>query len=388
MLGDAFVCQDARFVSYRRSDFEPEISDHWYVASQLWADVALAQLLNTLSPPDWDPITARCYLEKTDTFLDRQWDYAGGGGYFPRSNPTGTSVESTVRFVDDNALTGLVLLDLVQITDDPARKQQYLHATRRQAELLMTGSVWDSQFGGGFWWNTTRGASAEGKPAQSNALAALFFGRLYRATGDEQYRDWALRTLLWLDTILYDPAAHLYRWSVAYQDVDARRGAEVHQRFANYDQSIAIQAQLVGMQLDGDRNRLARAIAVGEALQTRFWVPERGYRLNADLDQIYTSYGAWSSLGHLALYDATGDERWLDWPRANLVALDGWLREPDGGYGVQTFRCAGHLAQYCQAGQTGWIVDHIRDGAAQAWAQHLQAQLASRLAQPFPVEGR
>jgi hypothetical protein len=86
VLGDAFVCADARFVSYRRSDFEPQFVDHWYVASQLWADVALQAAIlpgpetqPALDPPeDWDADEARCYTEKTHLFLDRQWDYAGG----------------------------------------------------------------------------------------------------------------------------------------------------------------------------------------------------------------------------------------------------------------------------------------------------------------------
>jgi len=85
--------------------------------------------------------------------------------------------------------------------------------------------------GGGFWWNTSRGASSEGKPAQTNALAALFFGRLYATTGDESYRSWLLRTLLWMDTILYDPAKHLYHWSVSYQDLANKTGAVINKRF-------------------------------------------------------------------------------------------------------------------------------------------------------------
>ena len=41
VLGDAFDCADARFVSFRRSDAEPQFADQWYVASQLWADAVL-----------------------------------------------------------------------------------------------------------------------------------------------------------------------------------------------------------------------------------------------------------------------------------------------------------------------------------------------------------
>jgi hypothetical protein len=385
VLGDAFTCPDARFVSYRRSDFEPQFVDHWYVASQLWADVALqaavapagASEVRIDPPTDWDADDARCYMEKTDVFLDRQWDYAGGG-FFPRSNATGTSVEAEVRFGDDNALTGLMLVDLAQNTVDPLRRQQYLHAARQQADFLMASGLWDSTFGGGFWWNTTHGASAEGKPAQTNALATLFFGRLYEATADEAYRSWMLRTLVWLDTILYDPAKHLYRWSASYQDLSKKTGAFIAERFVNYDQSIAIQAQVLAARVDGDANRLPRAVSLGEAVQSSFWVPERGYLLDSAGAQMYVSYGAWTSLGHVALYDATGDARWLEWARANLEALSGEPRSTDGGFGTQVFRCTGVLAQYCPPGETGWLVDHIRDGAAQAWVQQLQIALALR----------
>ena len=48
VLGDASSCPEARFVSYRRSDAEPDVVDQWYVASQLWAD---ALLLAVRPPP-------------------------------------------------------------------------------------------------------------------------------------------------------------------------------------------------------------------------------------------------------------------------------------------------------------------------------------------------
>jgi hypothetical protein len=396
VLGDAFECPDARFVSYRRSDFEPDFVDHWYVASQIAADLALMEALlppvahiddgdeppasGTRAPPeDWDAQLARCYVEKAHLFLDRQWDYVGGG-FFPRSNATGTRVEDDLRFGDDNALTGLALIALAKLTDDPLRRQQYMHAARRQAEVLTQLGLWDTVFGGGFWWNSSRGASREGKPAQTNALAALFFGRLYLATGEENHRAWMLRTLLWLDTILWDPTKQLYRWSVSYQDLAARTGALLNTRYVNYDQSIAIEAQLLAGQLDGDPARLPRALAVGRAVQETFWVPGHGYRLGAGGDQVYTSYGAWTSLGHLALYDSTGDPEWLALARTNLDTLTRDVGEPDGGVGMQAFRCAGPFAQYCPPGSsdTRWIVDHIRDGAAQAWMQRLQVELARR----------
>jgi hypothetical protein len=387
VLGDAFTCPDARIVSFRRSNDEPEIADQWYVASQLWSDALLLRI-NTSSAPapqqmptGWDPQDARCYLDKGFVFLDRLWDYSSAG-YFPRANPVGTMVDSGPRYADDNLIAGLALLETAGTTTDPAAKERYVHAARREADFLLTESngLWDTTFGGGFWWNTGRGDTQEGKPAQTNALAALFFARLYAATDDANYRDWALRSLLWLDTILYDPSKHLYRWSASFQDLAHRTGALISQRYFNYDQSIAIEAQLADMNLDGDQSRLTRAEDIGRAIQSAFWSPDLGgYNLESGIQQMYTSYGAWTSLGDLALYDADADPSWLDLVTANVQALHAKLGEGDGGFAYRAYQCVDRVAKGCESGTVSQVVDRLRDTSAQAWAQHLEESLAERL---------
>jgi hypothetical protein len=376
VLGDAFSCPDARFVSYRRSDAEPEIVDQWYVASQLWSD---ALLLESAPFPDQsDQADARCYVDKGFVFLDRLWDYTSAG-YFPRSNPVGTTVQSGPRYTDDNLIAGLALLETARTTTDPLAVRRYVHAAQRQADFLQSGGLWDETFGGGFGWNTGRGDSEEGKPAQTNALAALFFARLYDVTDDAIYRNWALRSLLWLDTILWDPSRQLYRWSVAFQDIPHRSGAVIHSRYFNYDQGIAIEAQLAALSLDGDGNRLSRAQAIGHAVQSAFWSGELGgYNLEAGLDQVYASYGAWTSLGHLALYSVDADPGWLELARSNVSALvDARLHEADGGYAYRVYRCVDRVAKGCESGRVSVVVDHMRDTSAQAWAQHLVTALGA-----------
>jgi uncharacterized protein YyaL (SSP411 family) len=236
-----------------------------------------------------------------------------------------------------------------------------------------TGSgtaIWaDETFGGGFWWNTGRGDSPEGKPAQANALAALLFGRLYLATGAEEYRTWALRTLDWLDGRLFDPGVQLYRWSMAFQDFTRRDGSRRSDRLFNYDQAIAIEAQLVGSMLDGDQTRVEHAREVGGALHATFWnLPRGGYNLEAGVEQVFTSYSAWTSLGHLALYDLDGDATWLALAQQNATAMVEALGEADGGFAYQH-----------SASAHGVSVDRTRDTSAQAWMQHLLAKLAWRL---------
>jgi len=291
-------------------------------------------------------------------------------------------IDGAPRYADDNALAGLVLLAAAEVASAPTTARYYIDLAQRQAEFLRASGLWDETFDGGFWWNTARGNTREGKPAQANALAALFFARLYRHTADPLDREWALRTLLWLDSVLYDPTKSLYRWSATFENLSTRTGSMIRPRYFNYEQGIAIQAQLAAYELDADPSRLERARAVGEALHSTFSSPALGgYNLQAGVEQVFTSYGAWTSFGHLALYDAEGDRRWLDLARANADALGGRLRAPDGGYGLKALVCIRQFAPGCEGGQGSMVVDLTIDGAANAWAQHLNIALAKRLRQ-------
>ena len=414
VLNNGSRCADARFVSYRRSDAERDTVDEWYVASQLWADTILlgarglaglegrnssatAKRTGSTSPrttadltrvSNWSEPDARCHLNKGFVFLDRLWD-DDNGGYFPLSNLAATRVERDVRYADDNALTGLALIAGAEAASGSQRKS-YLQAARLEADFLTQSGLWDDTFGGGFWWNTNRGDSDEGKPAQTNAIAALFFARLFEETEDDGHREWALRTLLWLDSALFDDARNLYRWSARYEDPAGRAGNPIlSDRYFNYDQGIAIEAQIWGWRLDGDGDRLSRARAVGQAAHAAFWNAERGgHNLEAGIDQVYTSYAAWTSLGHLALYDLDGQAGWLNMARSNADGLLAAVREQDGGYAFRHYRCVDRIAPGCGSGRVQWVVDRTRDTAAQAWMQHLQTAIAQRLATYRPAGGR
>jgi hypothetical protein len=391
VLGGGSRCADARFVSYRRSDREPEIVDQWYVVSQLWADATLIAADNSglRARPDprlatrqtraalWNEDDARCHLDKGFVFLDRLWD-DDDGGYYPRSNPNGGNIARKAQYADDNALAGLALLAAADSAEDSFSRDYYVYAAVQEAEYLAESGLWDDTFGGGFWWSTGMGDSEEGKPAQTNALAALFFARLYGVTGNPVYRDSAWSTLGWLDAALFDDQRSLYRWSVRYERPSEKAGGPIRSdRYFNYDQGIAIEAQLAMAGIDGDQGRVVRARAIGESMHTAFWGREKGgYNLEAGVEQVYTSYAAWTSLGHLALFANDGSERWLTMARTNAASLAATTAEADGGFALRHYPCLDPRAPGCAGGRTRWVVDHTRDTAAQAWAQHLQVALA------------
>ena len=167
------------------------------------------------------------------------------------------------------------------------------------------------------------GDTDEGKPAQTNALAALFFARLYGATGNQAHRDAALSTIGWLDAALFDPDRNLYRWSVRYERPDAKAGGPIQsQRTSTTTRASRSRRSWPSRSSTATPDRIARAKAIGDAMHTAFWSRDRGgYNLEAGVEQVYTSYAAWTSLGHLALYAQDGEERWLQMAQANAKAI-------------------------------------------------------------------
>jgi hypothetical protein len=346
-----------KWISYRRSSREPEFSDTWYDFSQLQADAALVAC------------GRHEYARAVDLafrHLECHWD-PQEGGYFGRGGVAGDWVGGPDKYADDNALAGLALVAAAQRAHAPAARARYRARALAVGRYLVDSPLWDDVFDGGFWWNTRRGDTVEGKPTQSNGLAAALFQRLAMLTGDRSWRDWAARTLAWIEEHLYDSSAALYRYSVRYDDPAARRGRVVDRRYFNYDQGILIEA-LIEPGADNAAGSVARATAIATALHSWFWDPDiGGYVLEAGVPQVFAVYGAWLTPSLLRLCRANGDGRWRRLAAANLAALEQRFHaRADDGYSQRAWREGG-----------GIRVDTERHTAVQAWMQYAQACLAN-----------
>jgi hypothetical protein len=375
-LSGGLDCPRAVFVSYRLADTVPEWVDQWYQVSQIWADLALA------SPNA--PLT-RCWANRAFTYLDRLWDRESPvGGFYPRADPEGEQVARPDKYADDNSLAGLAWMEAARRAPDPLERELMLGRARATATYLTESGLWDETFGGGFWWNNRRGDSIEGKPAQTNALAAEFFLQLYAMTAEPGYRAWAERTLAWLDAKLWDPGAQLYRWSVAFADLKQRQGEVVANRYFNYDQGIMIEAHLLAYAgLGNDPRHLERAQTIGRRLDPVFWDAQRGgYNLEAGIPQVFAVYSAWLTPSLLQLYQQDHDPYWLERASANIDALNASLWDAgNGGYYARHYVCRDPSPPGC-GGSAAWAQDPAKHTVAQAWMQRAQALLAAALLGP------
>ncbi|TYC85304.1 glycosyl hydrolase [Novosphingobium sp. BW1] len=193
----------------------------WWAALALGAALSLVPLAGAAQTPKeasgtaavWharagqalSTLDARWWREDLGTEGD--WERAGGWqrfvlaevlmAYRARTGDTrwDTRIHAALRnhsrlALNDDALWAVIAsVDGWQMESDPALLD---YAARTFASLVRT--YWDDTCGGGMWWNPRRTY----KNAITNELLLTAATRLYGATGQEEYRAWALRTWGWL----------------------------------------------------------------------------------------------------------------------------------------------------------------------------------------------
>ncbi|MFN0073464.1 MAG: glycoside hydrolase family 76 protein [Chloroflexota bacterium] len=358
-------CETASHLTYAR---EPgaSIADHWYVSSQIMANVALARVT------EGSTAHLNCAIERGFTYLEQLWQPLPPGGYAPRSDLDGRNPTTRDIYADDNAIAGIAMLEAADYLDAPDVRLRMRVGAIRAAAYLMDSGLWDDTFGGGFWWNSQRQHAEGGKPVQTAGLAISLFARLHGITGDQRYREWAELAMSWCDERLFDPTMGLYRYG--FRDPQSDQGH--HPTFVNYDQAIMIEAHL-DMHAMGDvrLDHLGRAQTLGENLE-RFRSSLGGYEFELGIPQVFSHYSAWSSSGLLRLYEVDPRPSWITNARESLRNLNTVMLDPgDGGVYYGAYECIPQWAALCPQGAPS-AVDERKVHLSQSWTQRAMALLA------------
>ena len=352
-------CERATAVGYRLSLDTPQWSDNWYDSSQLLADAALVSAGRD---------DALCRMRKGYRYLQYQWDTARPeGGFYARTYAEG-GFHGGDKYADDNALAGLALIAAANATRDPEERRTFLLGAENVAKFLMQSGLWDDVFEGGFWWNTQKGGIDAGKTGQTNAVCAFFFLRLHREIPNPTYRDWGIRTLDWLDRIMWVPEQGGYRENIAHTDYAARTGVFRGPGLENYIQSIAAEAfmELYVQRLAPERDGLNRARALLRGLDQYWDTTLQNYTLPLGKPEVYTVYSAWLTPAYLRLAKLDpADPTWRRKARDNVAAIDARMRDDTGG---------GYYHRVIvENGQI--LYDRDKHTVAQAWMQYALAAI-------------
>lgn len=320
----------------------------WYQASQIYADAAMIWAGDS---------SYYSYMNNTFAWMENMWDRNNRiGGYFASANLDGSGASGD-KYVDDNALTGMVYLDAYDVSSGSS-KQAYLDKAKACGDWLINSGQWDNVAGGGFWWNTQK----QQKPTQSNGLCLQLFLRLYKITAQPVYRDWAILVDNWLTNKMYDASSGLFIWMF-----DGPGATVKHSEKFTYDNAIMVEAYILYSQIMNNSSYLAKAQAVGNAMNNTLWNPARkAYIFNTDITQtrVNPSWCGWGSQAMIKLYQADNNAAWLSFAKGNIDALNIACRN------TSTY-------SYCFfANLDGTNRAQELEGVDQAWMQRIQAMLS------------
>lgn len=276
----------------------------WYNVSQIYADAAMVGIGET---------SYLAYMNNTFKFMENMWDKKDlRGGYFASVNLDGSGAAGD-KYVDDNALTGMVFLEAAEVTSG-ADKQAYLAKAKACGDWLINSGLWDTVYGGGFYWNTAKPE----KPTQTNGLALQLFLKLYSLTGESIYRDWARQVDSWLNAKMLDANTGLYIWKID----GAGEGTKHNEKFT-YDNAIMVEAFILYSKIMNDASYLAKAQKLGKAMNTTLWnAVYKGYVFNTAETRINPAWCAWGSQAMIRLYEADKNDSWLVYAKENINRLN------------------------------------------------------------------
>jgi uncharacterized protein YyaL (SSP411 family) len=318
----------------------------WYNVSQIYADAAMVGIGQSKH---------LAYMNNTFKFMENMWDKKDlRGGYFASVNLDGSNAGGD-KYVDDNALSGMVYLEAYEVTSG-SDKQAYLAKAKACADWLISSGLWDNVYGGGFYWNTLKPE----KPTQTNGLALQLFVKLYSLTGESIYRDWANQVNDWLHAKMYDAVSGLYIWKI-----DGPGEGKKHTDKFTYDNAIMVEALILYSKTMNDPAYLLQAQNLGKAMNLKLWNPVwKGYIFNTNEARINPAWCAWGSQAMIRLYEADKNESWLVYAKENINRLNIATRNPS------TFG-------YCFfAGFDGQNRAPEMETVDQAWMQRIQALLS------------
>lgn len=315
----------------------------WYNASQIYADAAMIAAGDA---------SYHAGMDATFAWMNGLWDKSDpNGGYFAFANLDGTGSSGT-KYIDDNSLTAVAYLDAWEVSTGTV-KSDYLTAAENCANWVIKSGLWDTTFGGGFWWSTEKSV----KPTQSNAIALQMFLRLYKITGQSVYHDWAVSVNTWLNTKMYDSAKGLYFWQI-------EANGKVDSQIFTYDNAIMLEDDLLYATVMGEPGYLAKAQAMGAAMNTVLWDASHNvYIFNTADVRINPTYCGWASQAMIRLYEADNNPSWLTYAKGNIDAINVVMRD-----------AASH--GYWQYAGLDGSNRYGMDGVDQAWMQRVQVLLS------------
>ena len=217
--------------------------------SYLWPYFGTVAGVNTLLKIGYEFEGLYNVVDGFDKYYDDSHDPVAYSAYPP-------SLGNSDHFYDDNAVTGLKLLNAFKITGD----SQYLQKAEQIMPFLYTGEV--DECGGGIAWKENYVTNPDNPDAiigmSSSGYSALLALKLYQATGKQEYFDFGKRVYRWLKGNLKNSARNIYWNDVKFSD------CSVNKDLYTYNTGVMMRVEIALYEITEEERHLQEAKDLGQ----------------------------------------------------------------------------------------------------------------------------
>ncbi len=229
-----------------------------------------------------------------DQYLDSARTPAAYASYTPSS-------PAPDRFYDDNIWLGIDFVDLYSASGE----KDFLHRAEGIWKFLLSGR--DTVQGDGIYWCEQR---KDSKNTCSNAPAAVFALKLYRATHNDNYLRAGKELYAWTRKHLYDTEEQLYSDNVK---LDGR----IDRAKYSYNSGQMLQSAVMLYAITHEKHYMCEADTLAEACAKRFFVShDNNGASRVKMHDVW--FDAVLMRGFLEHYSLTGNPRYLNVYRHTL----------------------------------------------------------------------
>ena len=248
------VHEHGLFAEYYPNSYKPDLTyfqeggQKAKEVSFLWPMSGVFSSVNVLM--ELEPATYKSYLDSmviaVEQYLDKTRTPYGYQAY-------PSKFETVDRYYDDNGLVGIDYIDAYAITADST----YLSKAKDVMTFIESG--WTDDFGGGVSW--LEGVRDQ-KPACSNGKATVLALKIYQASGEDKYLQYAMKSYNWMLATLRDDTLNII-WNALL--TPNKTTSQVQEHAYTYNTGTMIQSAVRLYKITSNVKYLedARALAEG-----------------------------------------------------------------------------------------------------------------------------
>lgn len=220
-----------------------------------------------------------------------------------------TRAAGNERFYDDNVWIGLDMVDWYMET----KEMRYLTQAKVVWRYLIDHG-WDETCGGGVHWKELNEHTTS-KHSCSTGPTAVMGCKMYQATQEQEYLDWAIKCYDYMLDVLQDKSDHLFYDNVRPNKDDPNLPGDLEKNKYSYNSGQPLQAACLLYKITGEQKYLDEAYAIAESCHKKWFMPYRSKELNLTFNILAPGHAWFNTImcrGFFELYSIDNDRKYID----------------------------------------------------------------------------